>query len=106
MIKNNLLEEHLNSYKEGKTVSKISNKEKNITSEPKQSKKTKKDNKIFENIFFVTYQILEIIFKSILFGITLKTILNKNWPHESTFAVGFTMNYILFFIHKLFKRKS
>jgi len=121
MLKNNLLEDLLNSYKNNKPMKSHNNENKNIGAEikPETKSEVKPDVKPVIEIknkqqpvksgvvsLMLVYQIIEIIFKSILFGVTCKTLMNKNWSMESIFAIGFTINYILFYIYKLVNKRK
>jgi hypothetical protein len=110
MIKNTILEDHLNNHKNGIKTTPPKDSEKTVGGDvvPKIvleeiSAPTVKRSE--HSLLIVLYQILEIVFKSFIFGYALQTLCKGHWTLQSIFAVGFTLNYIMFFLYKLSKKK-
>ena len=86
MLKNNLLEHRLNAINEGKEI------DKNIT-EYKNNIDTNDEYSIYDFILYIVNTVI-FLFKSVIYGYSLKTILSVDWSMISFISVGLGISFI------------
>lgn len=108
MLKNNILANRLNAFKKGEPIPEV---EKDIlsntslidtfnTSSQENIQTTKQQ--IISEIGYIVFNLSFAVFKSFVYGYSIKTIFNTDWKILSFFAVGLSLHFLITEIQKFF----
>jgi len=99
MIKNDSLENRLNAHRDGEEIPDFHNE----FEEP--LKHNNQEDSSLYNLLLYIIQIFSIIFKSFVYGFTLKLLLKSDWNIISLFIVGLSINFLLETLGSFFEKK-